>query len=397
MSDTPNGNAPQQPQPQPQGQPQPQPQPGAPQHGYVPPTQTYGYPYGGGYGGYCGYPQAQPAAPTAAQRLTCMALLAALVLLFGGMCLLSMASLGSAGAAASGAAGGADLHEQTVAGDGPNKIALIEIDGVIADTQAAGGLFGTAVDLVGRIEAELAKAAKDDKVKGVVLRIDSPGGTVGASDRIWHLVSEFRRKTPKVVVISMGGTCASGGYYIAAAGDYLIAEPTTITGSIGVILSTLNFAELLKQHGVADVTIKSGPNKDLLNSTAPPNPEHQAILQKMVDETYARFVKIVADGRSALTLEKVRQLADGRIYTAQQALDNQLIDKIGYQEDAFSEACTRANTGPARLVRYRRQASLADVLGGRAAAPLLGGRVEVDPSLVERLTGPRLLMLWRGR
>ncbi|HBP17982.1 MAG TPA: signal peptide peptidase SppA, partial [Planctomycetes bacterium] len=223
------------------------------------------------------------------------------------------------------------------------------------------------------------------------LRIDSPGGTVGASDRIWHMVSEFKRTTGKPVVVHMGGTCASGGYYIAVACDHLIAEPTTITGSIGVVLSTLNFSGLLKEYGVKDVTIKSGPNKDLLNSTAPPNEEHLAIMQTMVDETYARFTEIVAKGRP-IKLEKVRQLADGRIYTANQALKHQLIDAIGYQEDAFATVRRLAQAGACQLVRYRKPPTFADVLAGNARAPQLN----LD-DLLGQLQGPRLLVLWRGR
>ena len=193
--------------------------------------------------------------------------LAFMVLTFGFCMMLS--SFGGGGASVA-AGGPKKLNEVFVSGEGEDKIALIELKGVIAEQQTSGGILGASVNLVERMEREFAAAAADEQVKAVLLRIDSPGGTVSASDQIWHTVSEFRRTTNKPVIVHMGGTCASGGYYIAVACDALICEPTTITGSIGVILSTLNFADLLKKYGVADVTIKSGANKDLLNSTAPP-------------------------------------------------------------------------------------------------------------------------------
>lgn len=336
------------------------------------------------------YGQQAQARPAPQQRPNFALLfgLAFMVLVFGFCMVLS--SFGSA--AGSGAASGPKaLNEVHVSGEGEDKIALIELKGVIAEQQTSGGVLGVSVNLVERLEGEFAAAAKDEKVKAVLLRIDSPGGTVSASDQIWHTVSEFRRTTNKPVIVHMGGTCASGGYYIAVACDALICEPTTITGSIGVILSTLNFAELLEKYGVADVTIKSGANKDLLNSTSPPNPEHRAILQGMVDETHARFVELVAKGRP-IDLPTAQKLADGRIYTAKQALEHQLVDAIGYREDALAEIRKRAKLGKAKLVRYRAPVpTLLDALAGNASVP------QVAPNLLDQVTGPRLLVLWRGR
>ena len=373
-----------------QGQPQAQTAAGYPYpYPYAYAQQGYGQQPYGQQGGY-----QRPPAAGQAQRTACAGiLLAGLFMVLGLMCLLPSLFSAANQNMVSAQTTGANLSEVRVAGDAAasEKIAMIEVSGVIADVQVSGGLLGGAVDLVGRLRGEFNQAAKDDAVKGVLLRIDSPGGTVGASDRIWHLVSEFKRTTGKPVVVHMGGTCASGGYYIAVACDHLIAEPTTITGSIGVVLSTLNFADLLKEYGVKDVTIKSGANKDLLNSTAPPREEHLAIMQAMVDETHARFTEIVAKGRP-IALEKVRQLADGRIYTANQALKHQLIDEIGYQEQAFATARRLAQAGACKLIRYRKPPTFADVLAGTARAPQLN----VD-DLLGRLQGPRLLVLWRGR
>lgn len=299
-------------------------------------------------------------------------------------CLLSsLLSVGNSGS-------GGSLSEEKLSGKGDAKVVLIELEGVIANRAGGGGLFGVGYDLVARLEREFDKAAKDEDVKAVLFEIESPGGTVTASDRIWRLVKRFREKSKKPVVIHMGGICASGGYYISVAADAIYCEPTTITGSIGVILSSLNFHELLKKHGVQDVTIKSGANKDLLNSTSAPNKEHHKILQGMVDQTHARFVDLVAQGRP-FDINRARELADGRIYTAKEALAHKLVDGIGYRDDSFAAAKKLAGAAEARLVRYKRQPTLSDMLTGTVRSKRL------DLELLDEIRSPRLLALWRGR
>jgi protease-4 len=315
-----------------------------------------------------------------------------------GLCMvLGLAASVAGGAAGASAGGQLRLTEQTVV-EGTagvaDKVALIEIDGAIARVQA-GGLFGGGVDMVERIRKELEAAAEDTSVKALLLAIDSPGGTVTASDQIWHLVMEWKKKTNRPVVVHMGALCASGGYYIAVAGDELLCEPTTITGSIGVILSGMNFHDLLEKYGVKDITITSGPNKDLLNSTGPVRPDHLKIIQSMIDDAYARFTDLVAQGRK-LPIDEVRTIADGRIYTANQALDKKLVDAIGYREDALAAAQRRAGIAGASLVRYARQPTLADVLSGAAKAPSFSGELRLDPSMLDQLGTPRVLAIWRG-
>lgn len=305
--------------------------------------------------------------------------------------------MGLVAAAAGGGAAGAKgkLIEETVEGEGEDKVLLLSLEGVIAPAQG-GGLFGGAViDPVERMRRQLEQAEKDEHVKAVVLVIDSPGGAVTTSDQLHREVSKFRQRTQKPVVVQMGAVCASGGVYVAVAADKIVCEPTTITGSIGVILSTLNFHELLGKYGVKDVTITSGPNKALLNPTSPVSDEHRSILQKMVDENYDRFVQLVAEGRS-LDVEVVRGFADGRIYTPNEALQLKLVDQIGYREDAVNLARQLANlTSPSRLVRYTRPPTLADVLAGNVRAPLALGE-RLDPAvLVDELRAPRMLALWR--
>jgi protease-4 len=320
----------------------------------------------------------------------------------GGCLLFGLAAVmagGSGGGLALGGQGGGSFVEQTVQGSGDNKVVLIELDGVIAREQG-GGLFGGGVDLVERMRKELEAARDDAQVKAVVLSIDSPGGAVTASDEIWHLVSDFR-KQGKPVVVHMGSLCASGGYYIAVASNEIVCEPTTITGSIGVILEGLNFHDLMDKYGVRDVTIKSGANKDLLSPTGPYRQEHVDILQGMVDEAYGRFVSLVAEGRK-LPVEDVKKLADGRIYTADQALALKLVDRIGYRQDALERAASLAGypVSGVRLVRYTHPPTLADLFSGAASVPARLGRASegprLDRALLDQLGAPRLLALWRG-
>lgn len=363
-----------------------------PPPGWAPPPGAWG-PSGPGYG---------PPRPRPPRRGVPGAVWALLGCVLLGGCLLFgfAASLGGGGMGLPGVSGH-DLVEETVEGSGDAKVVLIALDGPIMRVQG-GGLFGGGVDLVERMRRELEAAAEDEEVKAVLLSIDSPGGTVTASDQIWHLVRRYRERTGKPVVVHMGALCASGGYYIAVAANELFCEPTTITGSIGVVLSGLNFHDLLSKYGVRDVTITSGANKDLLNPTAPVREEHLKILQGMVDETYERFVTLVHEGRkhTGLTLEQVRALADGRIYTAQQALAEKLVDRIGYRRDALERAANLAGytSGGVRLVRYTRPPTLADVLSGaaRVAGDLGDGAPRLDPALLDELSTPRLLALWRG-
>lgn len=366
-------------------------EPPAPAPGTRPPPPGYGVPRG--------IPVHRP--PARPPRGGLGVVFAIVAMCCVGLCMLLGLLASVAGSAGSAAGGQLSLSEQTViegkAGVA-DKVALIEIEGAIARVQA-GGLFGGGVDMVERIRKELEAAAEDTNVKALLIAIDSPGGTVTASDQIWHLVTEWKKKTTRPVVIHMGALCASGGYYIAVAGDELLCEPTTITGSIGVILSGMNFHDLLEKYGVKDITITSGPNKDLLNSTGPVRPDHLKIIQSMIDDAYARFTDLVAQGRK-LPIEEVRQIADGRIYTANQALEKKLVDAIGYREDAFAAAQKRAGSSGAALVRYARQPTLADVLSGAAKAPIGGagalGELRLDASLLDQLGTPRLLALWRG-
>ncbi len=345
-----------------------------------------------------------------------------LVFLFAGIAAVSLAV--ATVAAGRGRMGGGrmqrpePLAERYHSGDGDAKIALVHVSGVIVDELA--GPFGIVDRPVERLRRELEQAAADGDVRAIVVRVDSPGGTIEASDRIHKHLVDWKKRTGKPIVVSMGGVAASGGYYVSAPADRILAEPTTITGSIGVILTSFNFAGLLQKIGVQGITIKSGENKDLLNpfETDPARIErHKAILQRAIDDAYGRFVSVVVDGRSraGLTREEALALADGRILVAEEARASKLVDAVGYLEDAVAAARQLSGVGEATVFTYVRAPGLLDILLGGAAegvAPLggpassfgAGGaprgaapafRLEVDPARLLELETPRLMYLFR--
>lgn len=195
-------------------------------------------------------------------------------------------------------------------------------------------------------------ATKDRTIRGLYLDIDSPGGGVTMADELHDAVLRFRASgTNRFVFVHMGDLCCSGGYYAAAPATWIMARPTTLTGSIGVIMNSVNAAELARKIGLEGVTIASGANKDLLNPLKPVNPEHVKILEKPVRHLYERFVGIVAKGRN-LPVETVRPLADGRVFSAEDALKNKLIDGIGHEVDAVKQM-KRLAGGDVRIYDYR--------------------------------------------
>jgi protease-4 len=210
------------------------------------------------------------------------------------------------------------------------------------------------------IVEKLRKASEDPCVKAVVLRINSPGGSVTASDILYKEVTRVRtgdpnRKIPgKPVVASMLDCAASGGYYIACAADQIMAEPTTVTGSIGVVMMTWNAKGLLDKIGVSTDAIKSGPNKDAASPFRPMKPEERQIFQTMIDEYYQRFLAIVGHSRTNLKPEQIRELADGRVYTGTQALKLGLVDHEGSLDDALVLAKDLADIKKAQVVIYHR-------------------------------------------
>jgi protease-4 len=229
---------------------------------------------------------------------------------------------------------------------GGDKIVLITLRGLISSS-----IPGNARDsMVEDLRAEFQQAADDDRVKAIVLEVDSPGGEVTASDQIYHAVVNARAKKP--VVVYMESLAASGGYYVSCGGKYLMANDTTITGSIGVIIQTLNYEQLFNKVGLASVVFKSGKFKDMLNGARPITPEERELVQSFVMKTYDKFLGIVAKERN-LSADALRNtIADGRILSGKDALDNKLIDGLGQIEDAIEKAKQLGHAPGARIVKY---------------------------------------------
>jgi len=243
---------------------------------------------------------------------------------------------------------------------GGEKVAVVRIEGVILDSREA-------------IE-ELRKFRDNPSIKAIVLRIDSPGGGVVPSQEIYAEVLKARAGGRVKIVASMGNLAASGGYYIAAATDKIVANPGTLTGSIGVIMELANLQGLLEKVGVRSVVIKSGKHKDLASPFRAMSPEERALLQSVLDDVHDQFIQAVAAGR-AMKVEQVRDLADGRIFTGRQAKAAKLVDELGDLQDAIKLAARMVGiAGEPRVIETRKRFSLRDLLDnyfwGKVIAPL---------------------------
>ncbi|MCW5776814.1 MAG: signal peptide peptidase SppA [Phycisphaeraceae bacterium] len=249
---------------------------------------------------------------------------------------------------------GGRLNEQTALTDPGSpapKVALIDLTGLIADRPRF-SLLGRGENPVDEFLLRLDRAAADPAVRAVVVRINSPGGSVTASDVLHAELRRFADETGKPVVASLGEVAASGGYYVALAADEIVAHPTAITGSIGVIIPTVNVSQGLAKIGIHSRSVTSGPNKDLANPLEPPREQHYAILQGMVDEFYERFRALVVERRPALDASRLDAMTDGRIFSGREAVAAGLADTEGDVRDAFDAAKRLAGLDRARLVKY---------------------------------------------
>ncbi len=269
------------------------------------------------------------------------------------------------------------------------KVAIVTVSGAIL---GGDGFAGSQID----------KIEDDENVRAIVLRIDSPGGTVSGSDEIHHRISTLAAERNLPVVVSMGGICASGGYYIAMASggeeDVIYAEPSTLTGSVGVLIPNYDFSQLLQRFNVTDTTVSSGPLKEMLSPTKPRSPEleerQREVLQSLVDEMFARFASIVRDGRPKITDEQFEEIGTGRIFTAEQAVDVGLVDRIGFLDDAVARAVELTGLADenVRVVKYVKPAGLLDeVLGttGTASARFDASGLTVSLDALAEWTAPR--------
>lgn len=285
------------------------------------------------------------------------------------------------------------MQEIPLSGKGKRKIAVIRLNGVIGVASRSLNDGGSPRAFAQKLE----RARKDRNVRGVLIYANSPGGSVTASDKMHHAMLRFK-KSRKPVVVLMGDVCASGCVYATASANKILAMPTTITGSIGVIMSTLNFSELLGKIGVKGVVIASKKNKALLSPYMPVQEQHKEILKKIVDSMYKRFAGIVSKHRK-IPMEKVVTFADGRVFGPKEAKSYKLVDDIGYNLDAKRAILKLAGLSRARFVRYKKQVGFSDLLRVYAHFPLRMEDAARKPSLNDILgqSAPKLYYMWAAQ
>jgi protease-4 len=248
------------------------------------------------------------------------------------------------------------LEETTVApGKGlfPDKVAIVEVEGVIANAKS-GGLLEATENPVSLFTQELDKAADDSDVKAIVLRVNSPGGTVSASDAMYQILKRFKAKTHKPVVASIQEVGASGAFYVSCASDKIVAQPTSLVGSIGVIFETFNLEGTMFKLGIKPENYKSAAHKDIGSPFREPTEDEKQIMQGLVDEYYAKFKSIVTTNRPIANPADLPMITDGRVFSGTKAAELGLIDKTGLLEDAIDLAREMSHSPDAEVVEYKR-------------------------------------------
>jgi protease-4 len=278
-----------------------------------------------------------------------------------------------------------------VPGDPTQKIAVIPVQGIIA------------ADATERFERFISSVEHDSGVQALVIDIDSPGGTVSASDEIYHRIIQFKKAHPNIpVVATLGGVAASGGYYVACAADYVFAQPMSLTGNIGVLWPSFNVSKLFEKWGIEETTLisKGATFKNAGSMFKPLTPEDREYMQDLIDKAFVQFKTVVATGRH-LSPEVVEKLANGKIYTAQDAKSASLIDDIGYATDAFDYVAAKQGLSRKYVVRYQDPPSLRDLLASQSNLPPEGrtnvtiNGIKVDAAGLQDLLTPHLMYLWK--
>lgn len=291
------------------------------------------------------------------------------------------------------------LEEKVVEGEGRPKLLLLDVAGFISAKEPDGvHLTKQKPSIVSRVKESLRKAEQDEDIAGVILRINSPGGTVAASDIIYHEIKGFvnRKKVPVYACITGIGT--SGAYYIATASDLITAHPTAVTGSIGVLLLNFNLEGLLGKIGVTENSIKSGAKKDLMSPFRASTDEERRIMQDILDSFAKRFLDVImARKNNQLERQELEKLADGRIYTAEQAIAAKLIDRTEYLDDTINGMKKALGIKEARVVNYYRPG---DYRGSIYSASDTGAAsgvnlININADGLEMLSSPQFLYLWR--
>ncbi len=286
------------------------------------------------------------------------------------------------------------LMEKELGGSGPSKVLMLELSGLISSAEEHS--FYVLPSQVARFKEALMKAAADPDVKAVVLRVNTPGGTVTASDVLYHEIRMFKQKKKIPIIASIMDVGASGGYYVSVATDKIVAHPSSVTGSLGVIMLSMNAHGLLEKIGVQASAITSGPRKDMGSPFRAMTEEERAIFQSVINGFYERFLAVIKEGRRNLTADEIKKLADGRIYSGDQAKALGLIDRVGYLEDALELAKAEAGLTEARVVVYQQQGEFrqniySKFLGGGDGLNTLAN---FDLMALVRSGTPQFMYLW---
>lgn len=295
-----------------------------------------------------------------------------------------------------------EMVENIVAADAglfvSDRVAIVDVDGLIMNQRDGGGLFGPKDNPVSAFVEKVDKAQADPRVKALVLRINSPGGGVTASDLMHRRVMEFRKARAGVPVLAViEDVGASGGYYIACSADTILASPTSITGSIGVIVQTFSLAGTMKLIGVDAKAVTSGQFKDMGSPFKPLDEKDREIIQELVNEYYQGFLKVVAAGRPKLAAGKLKALADGRVYSGQQAADNGLVDAVGYVDDAVLLAKKRSGSSAVKVVMYARPwGQKQNIYSQSPSDPPQMNLININMPSLLTLSQPQFLYLWTG-
>jgi protease IV len=269
-----------------------------------------------------------------------------------------------------------------------DAVAVVRVEGTILSGDETDSSTNA---ISGTVISQLQAAAADPTVKAIILRVDSPGGSVTGSAQIWEAVN----KLEKPVVASMSAVAASGGYYVSAPADYIIARPDTLTGSLGVIMTLYDATELIEKAGIKVIDITSGENKAIGSMFAEMTPEQRQILEGLATESYNEFVRIIAEGRGMSEAE-VLPLADGRVYSGRQALENGLIDALGDFDEAVQKAAELGGIpGEPRIVEYEQLPSISEFLTG-LSTQLSKSEADRALELFSELTAPKLEYRYLG-
>jgi len=287
------------------------------------------------------------------------------------------------------------LKETVLEGKGPEKVLLIDLQGVI-NNQKDYAFTGatTALGMVEQVREIIAKAEKDDDIRALLLKVNSPGGTVTASDIILHELVTYKKKHGIPVYVQIMDLAASGGYYVALAGDEIIAHPTSLIGSIGVIALKVNMKNLMEKIGVDWEIVKSGDKKDFMSPFRSFTDEERNLFQNTIDNFHTRFVSIIAENRTELDLDAVKPFADGRVFEAQQAMDYKLIDGIGYISDTMERIKLKLANPDLKVVTYQRQGDYKSNLYSISPQPPAFNLLNLNLGLDKSALSSHFLYLW---